>query len=62
MGWALWHAMDGSPDGRPRCKWEDNIKMDLTQVVCEGADQIKLTMERIHLLAFLNTVMILWVS
>jgi len=23
------------PLGRPRCRWEDNIKMDLQEVVCE---------------------------
>jgi hypothetical protein len=22
----------GIPEGRPRCRWEDNIKMDLTEV------------------------------
>jgi hypothetical protein len=24
------------PLGRPRCKWEDNIKMDLQEVGCWG--------------------------
>ena len=26
------------PLGRPRCRWEDNIKMDLQKVGCEGVD------------------------
>jgi hypothetical protein len=27
---------------RPRCCWEDNIKMDLQEVGCEGMDWIDL--------------------
>jgi hypothetical protein len=30
------------PLGRPRCRWEDNIKMDLQEVGCEGMDWIYL--------------------
>ena len=26
------------PLGRPRCRWEDNIKMDIQEVVCGGLD------------------------
>jgi len=26
------------PLGRPRCRWEDNIKMDLEEVGCGGMD------------------------
>jgi len=26
------------PLGRPSCKWEDNIKMDLEEVGCGGMD------------------------
>jgi 3-oxoacyl-ACP reductase-like protein len=29
-----------SPVGRPRRRWEDNIKMDLKEVGCEGMDWI----------------------
>ena len=28
------------PLGRPRRRWEDNIKMDLQEVRCEGMDWI----------------------
>jgi len=31
-----------SPLGRPRHKWEDNIKMDLQGVGCGGMDRIEL--------------------
>ena len=30
------------PLGRPRHRWEDNIKMDLQEVGCGGVDWIKL--------------------
>jgi len=30
-----------SPLGRPRCIWEDNIKMDLQEVGCGGMDWIE---------------------
>jgi hypothetical protein len=28
--------------GRPRCRWEDNIKVNLQEVRCEGMDWIGL--------------------
>jgi len=34
------------PLGRPRCKWEDNIKMDLQEVGCGGKDWIDLSLDR----------------
>ena len=30
------------PLGRPRSRWEDNIKMNLQEVECEGMDWIDL--------------------
>jgi len=30
------------PLGRPRHRWEDNIKMNVQKVVCEGMDWIHL--------------------
>jgi hypothetical protein len=32
--------------GRPRCRWEDNIKMDLQEVGCEGMDWFGLAQDR----------------
>ena len=32
------------PLGRPRRRWEDNIKMDLEEVGCGGMDWIELTL------------------
>jgi len=34
------------PLGRPRYKWENNIKMDLQQVDCGGMDWIDLAQDR----------------
>jgi hypothetical protein len=31
------------PLGRPMCRWEDNIKMDVQVVECGGMDWIELT-------------------
>jgi hypothetical protein len=35
-----------SPLGRPRHRWEDNIKMDLQEVDCEGMDWIDVAQDR----------------
>ena len=34
------------PLGMPRRRWEDNIKMDLREVVCDPRDWIALAEER----------------
>jgi len=34
------------PLGRPRRRWEDNIKMDLQEVRCGGMDWIDLAQDR----------------
>ena len=31
---------------RPRCRWEDNIKMDLREVGCDAGDWIDLAQNR----------------
>jgi hypothetical protein len=42
--------------GRPRCKWEDNIMMDLQEVGCGGVDWIKLAQDRDRWWALVNVV------
>jgi hypothetical protein len=38
-----WGKPEGKkPFGRPRNRWEDNIKMDLQKVVCGGMNWIEL--------------------
>jgi hypothetical protein len=45
------------PLGRDRRRWEDNIKMDLQEVGCEGMDCIELTQDRDRWRALVNAVM-----
>ena len=45
------------PLGRPRCRWEDNIKVDLQEVGCGGMDWIELAQDRDRWRALVNLVM-----
>ena len=49
------------PLGRPRHRWEDNIKMGSTEVGCVGMDWIDLAQDRDMWRALVNAVMNLWV-
>ena len=48
--------------GRPRHRWEDNIKMDHQEVGREGMDRIDLVQDVDKWWAFVNAVMNLRVS
>jgi 3-oxoacyl-ACP reductase-like protein len=45
------------PLGRPRCRWEDNIKMDLQKVGCGDMEWINLAQDRNRCRALVNAVM-----
>jgi hypothetical protein len=45
------------PLGRPRRRWEDNIKMDLRELGMDGANWIRLAQVRVQWQAFVNTMM-----
>jgi hypothetical protein len=49
------------PLGRPRRRWEDNIKMDLQEVGWEVVDWIDMAQDRDRWRAVVNAVMNLWV-
>jgi hypothetical protein len=49
------------PLGRPRHRWEDNIRMDLRGIGWGGMDWIDLAQDRDQWRALVNTVMNLWV-
>jgi hypothetical protein len=56
----------GRPEGkrpleRPKCRWEDNIKMDLREIGINDANWIQLAQDRAQWRAGVNTVMNLWV-
>jgi len=43
--------------GRPWRRWEDNIKIDLQEVECEGMDWIDVAQDRDRWRALMNAVM-----
>jgi len=45
------------PLGRPRRRWEDNIKLDLREIRTDGANWIRLAQDRVRWRPFVNTVM-----
>jgi len=64
----MWESRDvyrvlvGKPEGqwslgRPRRRWEANIKMNLHEVECEGIDCIKLAQDRGKRRALVNAIM-----
>jgi hypothetical protein len=49
------------PLGRPRRRWEGNIKMGLREIGIDVANWIQLALERVRWRAFVSTMMNLWV-
>jgi len=45
------------PLGRPRRRWEDNIKIDLQEMECGGMDWIRLAQDRDRRQALVNAAM-----
>ena len=45
------------PLGKPRCRWEGNIKMDIQEVGCEGMEWIELAQNTDRWRARVNVVM-----
>jgi len=52
---------DKRPLGRPRHRWEENIKMVLQEVGCGCMDWIEMPQNRERWWALVNVVMNLWV-
>jgi hypothetical protein len=44
------------PLGRPRRRWEDNIKKEVREIGIDGANWIQLAQDRVQWRAFVNTV------
>jgi len=58
----VYRVLVGTPEvkrqhGRPRSRWEDNIKVGLQEVGCGGMDWIELAQDRERWRAFVNAVM-----
>jgi hypothetical protein len=63
-GRGVYRVLVGKPEvkrplGRPRRRWEDNIKMDLQEVGCGCMDWIELAQDRDRWRALVNAVMTL---
>jgi len=62
----IYRVLVGKPEvnrplGRPKHRWEDNIKMDLQEVGCGGLNWINLAEDRDRWQALVNAVMNFWV-
>jgi hypothetical protein len=60
-GRGVYRVLVGRPEGkrplgRPRRRWENNIKMDLGEIGIDGANWIRLAQDRVRWRAFVNTV------
>jgi len=61
-GRGVYRVLVGRPEGkrslgRPRHRWEDNIKLDLREMGIDGVNYIRLAQDRIPWRDFLSTVM-----
>jgi hypothetical protein len=65
-GRGVYRVLMGRPEGRrtlgrPRRRWEDNIKMDLREVGCGCVDWMEVAQDRDRWRALVSAVMNLWV-
>jgi hypothetical protein len=65
-GRGVYSVLVGRPEGkrllgRPRRRWDDNIKMDLREIGIDWANWIQLAQDKVQLWACVNTVIDLWV-
>jgi hypothetical protein len=66
-GRGVYRVLVGRPEGRkplgrPRRRWEDNIRMDRGEIRIDGANWIQLAQDRVQWRACVSTVMNLRVS
>ena len=58
----VYRVLVGKPEGkrslgRPRCRWEDKIEIDLQKVGCGDLEWIELAQDRDRFQALVNVVM-----
>jgi hypothetical protein len=66
-GRGVYRVLGGRPEGRkplgrPRRRWEDNIKVDLREIGIDGANWIWLAKDRVRWRAFVSTLTNVWDS
>ena len=54
---SIWEPDGKRPLGRPRRRWEDNVKMEFQEVGYRGMDRIELAQDRDRWRALVNAVM-----
>jgi hypothetical protein len=60
-GRGVYRILAGKPEGkrpvgRPRRRWEDNIKLDLWEIGIDGVNWIRLAQDRVQWRTFVNMV------
>jgi hypothetical protein len=61
-GRGVYRVLVGRPEGkrqlgRPRCRWECNIKMDIREIGIDEANWIQLAQDKVRWRTFVDTVM-----
>jgi len=57
----VWKTEEKRPLGRPRRRWEDNIRMDIREVGCGCVDCMELAQDSDRWRALVSAVMNFWV-
>ena len=57
QGIGVYRVLVGKPEGRPRRRWEDNIKLDLQKVGGDCGDWMELAQDRDRWRTLVSTVM-----
>jgi hypothetical protein len=52
-----YRILEGEPEGRPRRRWVDNIKMDLREIGWDSVDWIDMVQDRDQWRALVNMVL-----
>jgi hypothetical protein len=52
-----WESLREGTLGRHRCRWEDNIKMEVREIGIDGVNWIQLAQDRVQWRAFVSMVM-----
>jgi hypothetical protein len=57
LGFLVGKSKGKRPEGRPRCRWDNNIEMDFREAGWSGMDWIDLAQDRGQWRTLMNTIM-----